>query len=98
LKGLIVKTKTKWILIGLLILLSLVIVCGIKPLKQRYQRYVCGTNLRGLGKAMTVYANNYNDEYVVQDGQSPNGLLYPPDPNKIYFVTEDGEVMQGEGL
>jgi hypothetical protein len=92
------KTKTKWISVALLILLSIVMAFGFEPLKKRYQRYVCGTNLRGLGNAHTVYANDYDNEYVVQGSQCPNGHLYPPDPNNIYFMMEDGKVIQGEGL
>jgi prepilin-type processing-associated H-X9-DG protein len=31
------------------------------------QRQLCGTNLSGLGKAMMVYANDYNDTYPSAD-------------------------------
>lgn len=36
------------------------------------RRVACGTNLRGLGTAHTVYANDYEGEYVVQGGAGNN--------------------------
>lgn len=76
------KTKAKWILVGLLILLPVIMVLAFEPLKKRYQRYICGTNLIKLGKAKTVYSNNCDDEYSVCTGsQSPNELFILHDPN-----------------
>jgi len=31
------------------------------------RRILCGTNLRGLGKAMLIYANDYDDQYPTKD-------------------------------
>lgn len=33
------------------------------------QRVVCGTNLKGLGTAQTVYANDYEGAYTIQGGE-----------------------------
>jgi hypothetical protein len=35
------------------------------------QRVICGTNLKGLGTALTVYANDYNDNYPELKGTGP---------------------------
>jgi hypothetical protein len=75
------KTKTKWTIIGLLILMSLAIVLAANPLKKRYWRYVCKTSLRNLGKARTVYANDYDDEYTVVGSRCPNEPFGREDPN-----------------
>lgn len=39
---------------------------ALNKVKKIAQRVICGTNLKGLGTAQTVYANDYDDEYAVQ--------------------------------
>ena len=39
--------------------------------KCRAQRVICGTNLKGLGTAMIVYANDYDDDYAQLPGAGP---------------------------
>jgi len=89
-KGILMKTKTFGIIILVLILLSPVFVWSINHLNKRYQRYVTAQNLKALGKAQTVYSNNRNEEYTVQNGQIPNETFEIEDVNmlsKFYTFT-----------
>lgn len=38
---------------------------GLKPAS----RMICGTNLKGLGTAQVVYANDYDDKFAIQGGE-----------------------------
>jgi len=64
-------------LIGLIVTIFIIlfIIAVIMPLlhpgKKIAQRVVCGTNLKGLGTAMVVYANDYDDAYAQLPGAGP---------------------------
>jgi hypothetical protein len=45
---------------------------ALSKVKKIAMRVVCATNLKGLGTAQTVYANDYDDEYTVQGGGNGN--------------------------
>lgn len=47
-------------------MLLAILMPALSKVKKIAQRVVCGTNLKGLGTAQTVYANDYDDEYTVQ--------------------------------
>ncbi len=93
----------KILLISVIILViatPFAIVLG-KHLNKRIQRFRCGTNLKGLGKAQTVYANDYDDEYMVQGSSGANlkwGTV-PHDPNgnvtvgaSLYLLVKEADV------
>jgi prepilin-type processing-associated H-X9-DG protein len=44
---------------------------ALEKLKNIGAYYVCGTNLKGLGTAMTVYSNDYDDRYPQLPGNGP---------------------------
>ncbi len=44
---------------------------SLNSVKRISTRVVCGTNLKGLGTAMTVYANDYEDRFPELPGQGP---------------------------
>jgi len=54
------------IVIGVLSLLWVFFMAAAPRVKKVPQRQVCGTNLKAIGSAMTVYANDYEDAYPVQ--------------------------------
>ena len=57
------------VVIAIIAMLLAILMPALNKVKKIAQRVVCGTNLKGLGTAQTVYANDYDDEYAVQ-GQS----------------------------
>lgn len=64
LQGLIVVT----FVIGCLILLLLP---ALRRMREISNRVICGTNLKGLGSAMMVYANDYGGDYPQLPGEGP---------------------------
>src|SRR5210317_1016551 len=56
------------VVIAIIAMLLAILMPALNKVKKIAQRVVCGTNLKGLGTAQTVYANDYDDEYVVQGG------------------------------
>lgn len=65
------------VVIAIIAMLLAILMPALNKVKKIAQRVVCGTNLKGLGTAQTVYANDYDDEYAVQGRgfvQTWNGL------------------------
>jgi prepilin-type N-terminal cleavage/methylation domain-containing protein len=54
------------VVIAIIAMLLAILMPALNKVKKIAQRVVCGTNLKGLGTAQTVYANDYDDEYAVQ--------------------------------
>jgi len=54
------------VVIAIIAMLMAILMPALSKVKKIAQRVVCGTNLKGLGTAQTVYANDYDDDYVVQ--------------------------------
>jgi hypothetical protein len=54
------------ILIPIITLLVMAILPGLLNPPRGRMRLVCGTNLKGMGTAMAVYAFDYRDEYPIQ--------------------------------
>ena len=51
------------VVIAIIALLMGILMPALARVRQIAFRLVCGTNLSGLGKAMMIYANDYDDEY-----------------------------------
>jgi len=56
-------------------------------------RYTCGTNLSGIGKALLIYANDYNDQFppdletLIRAAEMPaNGLVCPATKLKDSYI------------
>lgn len=58
------------VVIAIIAMLLAILMPALNKVKKIAQRVVCGTNLKGLGTAQTVYANDYDDEYTVQGGKT----------------------------
>jgi prepilin-type N-terminal cleavage/methylation domain-containing protein len=56
------------VVIAIIAMLLAILMPALSKVKKIAMRVVCGTNLKGLGTAQTVYANDYDDAYTVQGG------------------------------
>jgi prepilin-type N-terminal cleavage/methylation domain-containing protein len=68
------KKKKGFTLIELLVVIAIIamllaiLMPALNKVKQIAQRVICGTNLKGLGTAQNVYANDYEDQFAKQGG------------------------------
>jgi prepilin-type N-terminal cleavage/methylation domain-containing protein len=86
------KKKKGFTLIELLVVIAIIamllaiLMPALNKVKKIAMRVVCGTNLKGLGTAQNVYANDYNDQWTKQGSNPANtwGLFTPgwDDPAK----------------
>jgi len=56
------------VVIAIIAMLLAILMPALNKVKKIAQRVVCGTNLKGLGTAQVVYANDYEDAFAVQSG------------------------------
>jgi len=56
------------VVIAIIAMLLAILMPALNKVKKIAQRVVCGTNLKGLGNAMVVYANDFDGRYVCQGG------------------------------
>ena len=54
------------VVIAIIAMLLAILMPALNKVKKIAQRVVCGTNLKGLGTAQVVYANDYDDMYAQQ--------------------------------
>ena len=62
---------TACVIIFLILILSLLFLTPNRPVPKIAKRVVCGTNLKGLGAAMVVYANDYDGRFPQLPGEGP---------------------------
>ncbi len=71
------KKKRGFTLIELLVVIAIIamllaiLMPALNKVKKIAQRVICGTNLKGLGTAQNVYANDYEDQFAKQGGSRP---------------------------
>ena len=53
------------VVIAIIAMLLAILMPALNKVKRLAQRLICSTNLKGLGTAMMVYANDFEDEYPV---------------------------------
>ena len=58
------------VVISIIALLMGILMPALSKVRQIAFRLVCGTNLSGIGKAMMVYANEYDDEFPRAGGRT----------------------------
>ncbi len=51
------------VVIAIIALLMGILMPALARVRQIAFRMVCGTNLSGIGKAMLIYSNDYDDEF-----------------------------------
>jgi prepilin-type N-terminal cleavage/methylation domain-containing protein len=54
------------VVIAIIAMLLAILMPALNKVKKIAQRVVCGTNLKGFGNAMTVYANDFDGQYACQ--------------------------------
>jgi prepilin-type N-terminal cleavage/methylation domain-containing protein len=64
------------VVIAIIAMLLAILMPALNKVKKIAQRVVCGTNLKGLGTAQAVYANDYEDMYAKQGGTSTVSWWY----------------------
>ncbi len=57
------------VVIAIIAMLLAILMPALNKVKKIAQRVVCGTNLKGLGTAQSVYANDYEDQFTKQGGR-----------------------------
>lgn len=57
------------VVIAIIALLMGILMPALARVRQIAHRMVCGTNLSGIGKAMLIYANDYDESYPVAGGR-----------------------------
>jgi prepilin-type N-terminal cleavage/methylation domain-containing protein/prepilin-type processing-associated H-X9-DG protein len=58
------------VVIAIIAMLLAILMPALNKVKKIAQRVVCGTNLKGLGTAQSVYANDYEDQFAKQGGSA----------------------------
>jgi len=56
------------VVIAIIAMLLAILMPALNKVKRLAQRLVCGTSVKGLGTAMMVYAQDFEDEYPMQGG------------------------------
>jgi prepilin-type N-terminal cleavage/methylation domain-containing protein len=54
------------VVIAIIAMLLAILMPALNKVKRLAQRLICGTNVKGIGTAMQVYANDYMDEFPMQ--------------------------------
>jgi len=83
------------VVIAIIALLMGILMPALARVRQIAFRMVCGTNLSGIGKAMLIYANDYEDELPRSGGRSSTWALQIPQWDALnrfgaYGVGTDG--------
>lgn len=85
------------VVIAIIAMLLAILMPALNKVKKIAQRVVCGTNLKGLGNAMTVYANDFDGQYVCQGGSwgNPRGqLTWAETTDQLFQATPDVDSIQ----
>ena len=57
------------VVIAIIALLMGILMPALSRVRQIAFRLICGTNLSGIGKAMLIYSNDYEDEFPKAGGR-----------------------------
>jgi prepilin-type N-terminal cleavage/methylation domain-containing protein len=83
------------VVIAIIALLMGILMPALARVRQIAFRMVCGTNLSGIGKAMLIYSNDYDDELPRSGGRNSKWAMTIPSwlaPNRFtaYGLAADG--------
>jgi prepilin-type N-terminal cleavage/methylation domain-containing protein len=84
------------VVIAIIALLMGILMPALARVRQLAFRMTCGTNLAGIGKAMLIYANDYEDELPRAGGRTtvwgsmPTAGWYAPSRMAAYTLGTDG--------
>ena len=76
------------VVIAIIALLMGILMPALARVRQIAYRMVCGTNLSGIGKAMLIYANDYEEEYPVAGGPC---AVWSTQGSISDYTNEDGD-------
>ena len=62
------------VVIAIIAMLLAILMPALSKVKKIAQRVICATNLKGLGTAQVVYANDYDGDYTLQGGGAGHTL------------------------
>jgi len=94
------KAKRGFTLVELLVVIAIIallmgiLMPALARVRQLAFRMVCGTNLSGIGKAMLIYANDYEDELPRAGGRSstwggmPNNTAWTQADRRLAFTLQ----------
>ncbi|NLW85134.1 MAG: prepilin-type N-terminal cleavage/methylation domain-containing protein [Phycisphaerae bacterium] len=86
------------VVIAIIAMLLAILMPALTKVKKIAQRVVCGTNLKGLGTAQTVYAHDYNGQYTVQGGRTNATLANSMGAGNWDAVTLPWSTVNGPGV
>ena len=85
------------VVIAIIALLMGILMPALSRVRQIAFRMVCGTNLSGIGKAMLIYSNDYDDELPRSGGRNSAWAAKIPAWNATNRYTAYGVTAAGEG-
>ena len=85
------------VVIAIIALLMGILMPALARVRQIAFRMVCGTNLSGIGKAMLIYANDYEDELPRSGGRNSTWAAKIPQWNALNRFNAYGLSGTGEG-
>jgi prepilin-type N-terminal cleavage/methylation domain-containing protein len=85
------------VVIAIIALLMGILMPALARVRQIAFRMVCGTNLSGIGKAMLIYANDYEDELPRAGGRNSTWAVQIPDWTATNRFNAYGVSATGEG-
>jgi prepilin-type N-terminal cleavage/methylation domain-containing protein len=85
------------VVIAIIALLMGILMPALARVRQIAFRMVCGTNLSGIGKAMLIYSNDYDDELPRAGGRNSNWVPMIPAWNGLNRVQAYGPLDAGSG-
>jgi len=85
------------VVIAIIALLMGILMPALARVRQIAFRMVCGTNLSGIGKAMLLYSNDYDDELPRSGGRGSTWAMKIPDWTAGNRFTAYGLAANGTG-